>query len=648
MVAKMPVKDGLSRRVDALLDLLVAASMDTMDNQFLELEYSRCTLEMKKPTHPELPDSPQAWDKHIDKMIRQLREAVRDTPEKQQPEEPEPEPLERQSSYGRRGIGVAPPARDSYEYEPEELPEIPQEDRRRKRPERERSSASYPKIGPGYSDSISVCSDLTIPTVVDDMDVPEEEDYSRPSPGIGMALEFSSKPSRSSKGDRQRRAPPPVEQPKPKSRNKTASYSNAQSANRLTATDLRAPSQRVTAPLPPPRPPLDVAQRRRESHQATMAQLGERPSVLPAAGNPRASVPAIKPGKSMPANYFPSLNELPNSSSPDKGYDVADGRRSLLDKPDKFSRDTPTASSRILLSNQTTKSKKATKYGGVISRRLSSTEAVGEITGELAAEAAKSTENNVGLDGVFSTIGQNIDFLFSKSTTLKENQTVPVKMQPGTGFSETNNGATAKIKYTSGSVDEQHLGSKDGIGFGGGWPSIDSQKADKHAGLLVIDEDGFIVATDPNENPFGDPFAMQPREKPETDFGFETSFFNSSRDTKPVSVPRNTTKASHGISEAGTIPTKKKGGDKVSNSLSKGADKQSRIDAVEMATKKKIDKLRQLVAARAGEGDSGGSKNALDNKLDFVEEETMKQISWLRDQILDQASTIWNTDRVVD
>ena len=558
----MPAKDGLSRRVDALLDLLAAASMDTMDNQFLEREYSRCTMEMKKPTNPELPDSPQAWDKHIDKMIRQLRDAVRDTPENQQPEEPESEPLERQGSY-RRGNGMTPPARDSYEYEPEELPEIPQEDRRQYL-EREFSSTSYPKIGPGYSDSISVCSELTIPTVVAGMDVPEEEDYSRPSPilppGIGMTLEFSNKPSRSSKGDSQRRAPPPVEQPKPKSRNKTASYSNAQSARRLTATDLRAPSLRIAARPPP----LDAAQRRRQSHQATMAHLGEKPSALPAVGNPRAFVPTIKPATGMTVNDFPSLNESPNFFAPDEDDDAANGRRSLLRKPDKFSRDTPTASSRMLLSNQTTKSKKATKYGGIIGRRRSSTDEGGETAISAKAPTA-STDKNFNLDGVLSTMGQDIDSIFRELTA--QDELAPVKKHLPEIIRKQLPEIKKQLPDVSTAVKSKGIARKDGItgsGFkemGGGWPSMDALplKPAAKKDPLLIDEDGFIITAD-NSNPFGDPFAMQPME-PKRNDPFDTGFFPSTGRTPTTGKPKTSskTKTSRRSSEVGPIPSKKKG-----------------------------------------------------------------------------------------
>eukprot|EP00521_Asterionellopsis_glacialis_P006079 CAMPEP_0195281338 /NCGR_PEP_ID=MMETSP0707-20130614/689_1 /TAXON_ID=33640 /ORGANISM="Asterionellopsis glacialis, Strain CCMP134" /LENGTH=1062 /DNA_ID=CAMNT_0040340213 /DNA_START=230 /DNA_END=3418 /DNA_ORIENTATION=- len=79
--------------------------------------------------------------------------------------------------------------------------------------------------------------------------------------------------------------------------------------------------------------------------------------------------------------------------------------------------------------------------------------------------------------------------------------------------------------------------------------------------------------------------------------------------------------------------------------------KESRIDALEMETKQRIELLRKLVAERqqipghqqqqqhkqvqsalSSGKNHGGNDAALSNKLDFVEEETMKQIARLRQQ----------------
>ena len=73
-----------------------------------------------------------------------------------------------------------------------------------------------------------------------------------------------------------------------------------------------------------------------------------------------------------------------------------------------------------------------------------------------------------------------------------------------------------------------------------------------------------------------------------------------------------------------------------------GDDDLSKIDAVEEATRKRIEVLRRVVAEKAvqlsaaeSKGGQGGAHHHLEDdelttKLDFVEEETMKQISRLR------------------
>lgn len=676
----MPSKDGLPRCVDALLDLLAAASLDTVDNTTLQRELARYTMEMSR-SNPELPDTTQAWDKHIDKMVRQLREAVKETPERESPLLS----FEDVATTGPstfRGRTAAAANHNSYNYattnynrgggygdghKPEGfIPDVSNGDRHQYL-EREFSSTSYPKIGPGYTDSISVVSELTIPTVVPGMHVPEEEDYSRPSPGIGMTLEFSTKPSRSSSKDNARPPSFAMEKNKPKSRNKTAQYSNAQTTSRRAVSELRPPSQRVMnqpTPSPPSSPqPIDAAQRRRQLHQATMAQLGERsgPNASPgtattfATTRSFASATTAPAKKEMTVNDFPSLNASPNCFSTDDDSAGTNRRRSmLLRKPDNYARAVPTPSSRMLLSNQNlSKSKKATKYGGIRSGRRRSLAENGDTLAADAAAAATSNvqvtesgEKNIDLDGVLSTMGQDIDFIFRELTALEEGGVVPVKKQPNAGFSDSNIGATAKIKNTLGSV-EKYLrkdgtigtttGNKSSAEFQNmdGWPSTLDAKKDKKdkCDPLLIDEDGFIISADPNDNAFEDPFALQPMEHPKNDFGFETSFFqSSSRDTKPKNSARG--KASRrGSTEVGVSVTKKRGSSKGGKSSSKGPDKESRIDAVELATKKKIDMLRQLVAERAGKETRGGSKQVLDNKLDFVETETMKQIARLRDKM---------------
>jgi hypothetical protein len=65
---------------------------------------------------------------------------------------------------------------------------------RRQYLEREESTTSYPIIGDGYSDAISVVSDITTPTVMPGQVVPVEELYDAPPP---MHIDFNRKTSKS-------------------------------------------------------------------------------------------------------------------------------------------------------------------------------------------------------------------------------------------------------------------------------------------------------------------------------------------------------------------------------------------------------------------------------------------------------------------
>lgn len=146
--------NGTTNCVNSLLDLLTVVSLDTVDNSLLDREAERCVIELRQ-SRDSLPDDPQAWDRQVEKLIRQLRESVRETPERDIDLLKDPDMRLHYSSP---------------DPEPEYKPQMPPAQRddpdasedRRQYLEREFSSTSYPKIGPGYSDSISVVSDVSI------------------------------------------------------------------------------------------------------------------------------------------------------------------------------------------------------------------------------------------------------------------------------------------------------------------------------------------------------------------------------------------------------------------------------------------------------------------------------------------------------
>ena len=69
------------RSVNALLDLLTTVGLDVVDNSMLDREVDRCSIEIRN-SRDSLPEDPQAWDRQVDKLVRQLKEALRDAPER--------------------------------------------------------------------------------------------------------------------------------------------------------------------------------------------------------------------------------------------------------------------------------------------------------------------------------------------------------------------------------------------------------------------------------------------------------------------------------------------------------------------------------------------------------------------------------------
>jgi hypothetical protein len=144
--------NGTAKSVNALVDLLSAAALDSIDNHLLDREAQHCVLELRQ-SRDSLTDDPQAWDREVEKLIRQLRESLRDTPERDIEDLQDPDELLRPS--------VAEREPDYVEPQPRSMQEEEENDDRRQYLERELSTTSYPKIGPGYSDSISVVSDVS-------------------------------------------------------------------------------------------------------------------------------------------------------------------------------------------------------------------------------------------------------------------------------------------------------------------------------------------------------------------------------------------------------------------------------------------------------------------------------------------------------
>lgn len=323
------------KSVNALLDLLTAAGLDTVDNSQLDREAERCIIELRQ-SRDSLPEDPQAWDRHVEKLVRQLKESLRDAPERNEEfmiEEPARQlPVGREMAESKYEEPPLPPRED-----PEHDPH-PED--RRQHLEREFSSTSYPKIGPGYSDSISVVSDLTTPTCVPGTDVPAEEHYAAGPP---LSIGFSTRPSKAQ-----------LRRPSLENSGGPSNGNSGQNDRRAGTNNLRPPSRRVVTK------PGGAAANRRQNHQMTMAHLE---AATGTAGVPSrsASRDASARGSSnapMSVNDFPSLKDASNSRSSVEDGDYKSsgresGRRSLLRKSNKYAASVyATASQRVLLARQ--------------------------------------------------------------------------------------------------------------------------------------------------------------------------------------------------------------------------------------------------------------------------------------------------------
>jgi hypothetical protein len=280
----------------------------------------------------------------------------------------------------------------------------------------------------------------------------------------------------------------------------------------------------------------------------------------------------------------------------------------------------------------------------------------------------------VDVDGVLSTMNCDIDFLFQELSVL---DSAPFAQDLGDD-EESNIGSTAKIKYTLGSVARTLLNdagaspnrkqnvalhhdhsSSLGVAPKNVWsggtikeeqPSSSSAAASRIDPLL-IDEDGFIVSNnDTSSGDFVDPFAPNNNNnnKQEDLFApkatvnpFANSFFPAPKNDTKRRVKRRPTAESSSSQQVDRVveaPNTTTTTTTATTIMSfSDSSRESRIDAVEMATKKRIEMLRKLVEYRARtmsttSSEDSGSKDEM-QKLDFVEAETMKQIARLRDRL---------------
>ena len=628
--------EQVTRRMEALVDLLKAAAGETDDNILLSKESERIQRELSTDSVIDaLPEEPQDWDEQVENLTKQLEECRKETPERIEIEEAQPARVTYKPASRTR--------RPSKQMKPTHPP--PDTEDRRQQLQREFSEMSYPKIGPGYSDTISVVSDLSIPTVVTNLHVAEEE-YYKDLPGMQIGIQ-----RQPSIGSNMMTAPPEREDesilmapslvaPSVAAPSLAAPSVAAPSlvAPSVAAPSLRAPSQRVVAPI---RRPGGAAAQRRQTHQAVLAHL-QRAEMGPSSRrnfihyrNAAASKPTLT------VNDLPPLN-FPNDEPSEYMRKPNGKRRSLLRKSNKYAASVTATSTRMLLSQK--QKQLPTKRTPVLNR-----------TKQREQSPQASTNSNVDLDGVLSTMNCDIDFIFQELSVLEDSTpaaspsraaAAPIDHALDNSMDESNIGATAKIKYTLTSVartlrHKEHSFNKDSLlknEDNMSWGSLKDDKKSLNSSVagdpLLIDEDGFIVTKDGDDSGFPDPFG--PKEDlfaPMDGDPFSGPFFPAAK----TDIAASRKKPKRSGASIGSVTEHAKQPEALSPLFSPDStgSKESRIDAVEMATKKRIDMLRKLVEYRAKHVSEGSKRRDVDEleKLDFVEAETMKQIARLRDRL---------------
>jgi hypothetical protein len=157
--------DAVNEKLNGLVNLLHVVGIDGVDPDALVEEQRRLSAAKKGSSAPQ---TSQSSDAQILEIIKKLQQAQADSPEilaaLKSPE------LRALASLAAQKQGAKP---EPVKKAAPTLDEVMDED------------DSYPKIGPGYSDDISVVSDLTTPTIMPGQHIADEEHYKDINGGAG-------------------------------------------------------------------------------------------------------------------------------------------------------------------------------------------------------------------------------------------------------------------------------------------------------------------------------------------------------------------------------------------------------------------------------------------------------------------------------
>jgi hypothetical protein len=277
--------DGVNERLNGLVNLLNVVGIDGVDPNALVEEQKRLTGQTKAeggaPAAAAL-----SSDQQILEIIKKLQQAQADSPEILAAlKSPELRALASLAAQKQ-----APPPVKAPEPEkkaPPSLEDVMDDD------------DNYPKIGPGYSDDISVVSDLTTPTVMTKQHIQDEEYYKDVNEGSGslppMNIALGGGPAPPARPPMTIGGGHAAAMPAPKKRNLVSAVHPGASRHAISKTGGAAAQRRI-------------------NYQQAMAKLqstGDYPSdkLLSPKKAPKGRVPGVPAPTPESSEFFPSIAE---------------------------------------------------------------------------------------------------------------------------------------------------------------------------------------------------------------------------------------------------------------------------------------------------------------------------------------------------
>ena len=282
--------DAVNERLNGLVTLLQAVGVGGVDKN----EMDRVSQSLSKGDLG-LPDARQLNDEQVEALIRKLQQAQAEAPQIIAALEAHAEARSLNGGQGRAAAQQQMQQQQQQQQHEEEDDDDDEYD----------EDGNYPMVGHGCSDDISVVSDLTTPTVLTGVPVPEEEHYRETLPPMMV-------------GGGHGEAPPMMIQP-PRRKNLVNQVARG-------GPGVVPPPRRIAPQTAQPSRSTagGAAAARRKNYQSTMAKLHENPHGMGYVGP--SGAPAQQHHSPPPKKVHGSSSSIGSSEKPRQGSVSGEGR----------------------------------------------------------------------------------------------------------------------------------------------------------------------------------------------------------------------------------------------------------------------------------------------------------------------------------